>query len=123
MDIIMGTKTIIRNSASVTIDGKTFKNIKGTMEINSKGIFVDGKPLEEYKEPPVVKVIINGNVESIETENADVEVKGSVNTITSKNGNISCQEVKGNLETKNGNVCCGRVGGDVTTKNGNIIHS
>lgn len=112
-----------RCNGKTTINGKVYQNLNGTMEITAKGIFINGKPLEEYQEPPVFKIIIEGNVESIETEDADVEVKGSVTNVTSKNGNISCQEVKGNVDSKNGNVCCGRVSGDVTTKNGNIIHS
>ena len=115
-------KTIINNIfGSFWANGKEYKNIKGTIEINDNGIFVDGKPIEQYKEPPVFKIEVTGNVESIETENADVEVKGSVNTITSKNGNVTCGDVTGNVDSKNGNVHCGKVAGDVTTKNGNIM--
>lgn len=118
----MATRTIINScKGSFSLNGKEYKNISGTVEITDNGIFVNGKPIEEYKEPPVFKVIIEGSVESIETENADVEVKGSVGTIASKNGNVTCGEVTGNVETKNGNVMCGKVAGDVTTKNGNIM--
>lgn len=118
----MSTRTVINQmSGSFWANGKEYKNIKGTIEINDDGIFVDGKPIEEYKEPPVFKIVVEGSVESIETENADVEVKGSVNTITSKNGNVTCGDVMGNVDSKNGNVCCGNVAGDVTTKNGNIM--
>lgn len=118
----MSTRTVINQmSGSFWANGKEYKNIKGTIEINDDGIFVDGKPIEEYKEPPVFKIVVEGSVESIETENADVEVKGSVNTITSKNGNVTCGDVMGNVDSKNGKVCCGNVAGDVTTKNGNIM--
>ena len=118
----MATRTIINScSGSFSVNGKEYNNIKGTIEITDNGIYVNGKPIEEYKEPPVFKIFVEGNVESIETENADVEVKGSVNTINSQNGNVTCSEVKGNVESKNGNIMCGKVEGDVTTKNGNIM--
>lgn len=117
----MATRTFIQHVAgSFFTNGKEYKNIKGTIEINDNGIFVNGSPIEEYKEPPVFKLVVEGSVESIETENADVEVKGFVHSVTSKNGNITCGDVMGNVDSKNGNVHCGRVAGDVTTKNGNI---
>ena len=114
--------TIINHcTGSFYANGKEYKNIKGTIEITDSGIFVDGKPIEEYKEPPVFKIVIEGSVETIESENADVEVKGTVTTVNSKNGNVTCSKVLGNVETKNGNVMCGSVDGEVTTKNGNIM--
>lgn len=120
----MATRTIINQcKGSFWANGKEYKNINGTIEINDNGIFVNGKPIEEYKEAPVFKIVVEGNVESIDTENADVEVKGSVNTITSKNGNVTCGDVTGNVDNKNGNVMCGKVAGDVTTKNGNIMRA
>jgi len=115
-------KTIINSvGGSFSFNGKEYKHIHGQVVITDKGIFVDGKPIEEYEEPPVFKIVVEGNVETIETENADVEVNGSVNTITSKNGNVKCKDVTGSVDSKNGNVYCGSVGGDVTTKNGNIF--
>jgi hypothetical protein len=114
------TTTIIK-SGSIHINGKVYKNIQGSMEITDKGIFINGKPIEEYKEPPVFKIVIEGDLESVVTENAEVEVKGNVKDITSKNGNITCAEVLGNVDCKNGNITCGNVRGDVTTKNGNIM--
>lgn len=110
------------NGGKTVINGKTYSNIRGNMEINDKGVFVNGKPIEEYEEPPVFKIEINGNVETIESENADIEVKGDVRTVNSKNGNISIgRDVLENVESKNGNIhISGKVMGDVTTKNGNI---
>ena len=117
----MGTTIINSIKGSFYANGKKYENINGRVEITDRGIFVNGKPIEEYKEPPVFKIIVEGNVESIETENADVKVKGTVNTVSSKNGNVNCGDVTGNVDSKNGNVHCGRVAGDVTTKNGNIF--
>lgn len=104
------------------INGKVYENISGTMEITDKGVFVNGKPIEEYDAPPVFKIEISGNVETIESECADIEVKGDVKNVNSKNGNISVgHDVLENVESKNGNIhVYGKVMGDVTTKNGNI---
>ena len=112
------------NCGKIVVNGKVYENVKGTMEITDKGIFVNGKPIEEYEEAPVLKIEISGNVESISSENADIEVRGNVNNVTTKNGNVNVgKDVLQNVDTKNGNVHVnGKVMGDVTTKNGNIHH-
>ena len=118
------TKTIIRQTGKIYIDGKTYSNIKGTMEITDRGVFVNGVPIEEYKEPTVINLILEGNVDSIIAENGDVTVNGDVGSIESKNGNVSVKgTIKGNVESKNGNVTiAGDVKGDVNAKNGNVIY-
>ena len=117
--------TIISNihgNGKTVINGKVYENIRGNMTITDEGIFIDGKPIEEYKEPPVIKIEITGSVDAIESENADVTVNGPAGSVTTKNGNVQVSNgVRGNVDTKNGNVTVGGgVGGDVTTKNGNI---
>ena len=118
------TITQISGSGTVIINGKTYTNVKGNMVITDKGIYVDGKPLEEYKEPFMVNLTIQGNVESVNCENNDIHIEGKVGDTTSKNGNITIKgNVKGNVDSKNGNITIsGSVNGNVTSKNGNIIH-
>ena len=114
--------TNINCGGSITINGKTYENIQGVMTITDEGVFVDGKPIEEYKEPFRVEVTINGDVQNISTENAPVNVEGTVNDVNSKNGNITVKgNILGNAITKNGNITAGSIHGDATTKNGNII--
>lgn len=117
------TITQISSCGSITINGKTYSNIKGTMTITDEGIFVDGKPIEEYKEPFQVELIIKGNVQSVEAENSPVKIEGEVGSVLSKNGNVSIKgNVLGNAETKNGNIVVGGdVHGNATTKNGSIM--
>lgn len=112
----------IHGSGKTVINGKVYENISGNMVINDNGVFINGQPIEEYKEPFVLKIEIQGTVESIESENADVTVNGSAGSVLTKNGNVRVSNgVTGNVETKNGNITVGGgVGGDVTTKNGNI---
>lgn len=115
--------------SKVTINGKTrvngrYVNLTGqNISITDRGIFVNGKPIEEFDDSqvPVLKIEITGNVESLTTENGEVTVNGRVGTVVSKNGNVNCQTVEGNVESKNGNVMCGKIMGDCDTKNGNIM--
>jgi len=117
--------TTINKCSKISINGKIYENIKGTMEITDKGIFVNGQPIEEYKEPTVVYLIIEGDVECITSDCGDITVHGSAKTINSKNGNVIIKStVEGNVESKNGNITItGGVNGDVTSKNGNIMYN
>lgn len=115
--------------SKVTINGKTqinghYINLTGqNVSITDNGIYVNGKPIEEFDESqvPVLRIEITGNVESLTTENGEITVNGRVGTVVSKNGNVNCQTVEGNVESKNGNVMCGKIMGDCDTKNGNIM--
>lgn len=117
--------------SKVTINGKTrvngrYVNLTGqNITIIDRGMFVNGKPIEEFDESqvPVLKIEITGNVESLTTENGEVTVNGRVGTVVSKNGNVECQTVEGNVESKNGNVIVTTCHGDCDTKNGNIIRN
>lgn len=117
--------------SKVTINGKTrvngrYVNLTGqNITITDRGMFVNGKPIEEFDESqvPVLKIEITGNIESLTTENGEVTVNGRVGTVVSKNGNVECQTVDGNVESKNGNVIVTTCHGDCDTKNGNIIRN
>ena len=117
--------------SKVTINGKTqingrYINLTGqNVSITDNGIYVNGKPIEEFDESqvPVLRIEITGNVETIETEDADVTVNGRVGSISSKNGNVQAQTVEGDIVSKNGNVCVNTCHGSCDTKNGNIIRN
>lgn len=117
--------------SKVTINGKTrvngrYVNLTGqNITITDRGMFVNGKPIEEFDDSqvPVLKIEITGNIESLTTENGEVTVNGRVGTVVSKNGNVECQTVEGNVESKNGNVIVTTCHGDCDTKNGNIIRN
>lgn len=117
--------------SKMTINGKTlvngrYVNLTGqNITITDRGMFVNGKPIEEFDESQmlVLKIEITGNIETLTTENGEITVNGRVGSVVSKNGNVNCQTVEGNVETKNGNVICGNVMGDCDTKNGNIIRN
>lgn len=82
--------------SKVTINGKTrvngrYVNLTGqNITITDRGVFVNGKPIEEFDDSqvPVLKIEITGNVES-------------------KNGNVMCGKIMGDCDTKNGNIMRG----------------
>lgn len=83
-------------NSKITISGKTqingrYINLTGqNVSITDNGIYVNGKPIEEFDESqvPVLKIEITGNVES-------------------KNGNVMCGKIMGDCDTKNGNIMRG----------------
>ena len=120
------TKTTIMNCNGKMVIGGREIDAKGRkIEINDNCVFIDGVPAEQFKgeERPVLKIEIMGNVETIETEDADVTVNGRVGSISSKNGNVQAQTVEGDIVSKNGNVCVNTCHGSCDTKNGNIIRN
>ena len=117
--------------SKMTFNRKTKINVRyitltgQSVSITYNGIYVNGKPIEEFDESqvPVLKIEITGNIESLTTENGEVTVNGRVGSVVSKNGNIECQTVEGNAESKNGNIFVTTCHGDCDTKNGNIFHN
>ena len=101
--------------SKVIINGKTqingrYINLTGqNVSITDNGIYVNGKPIEEFDESqvPVLRIEITGNVESLTTENGEVTVNGRVGTVVSKNGNVMCGKIMGDCDTKNGNIMRG----------------
>ena len=112
----------LHGNGKTVINGKTYENVSGRITITDDGVYVNGKPIEEYEEPFVLRIEIYGHVDSIASDNADVTVNGTVGSVVSKNGNVRVSNgVTGNVESMNGNITIyGHIDGDVTTQNGNI---
>ena len=107
---------------SVTINGKNYGNVNGTVSINNNKITVGGVDIEDLQQLDCkeINIIIHGNVDVLEVENGELTINGSVKSLDSRNGNVQCWNVDGNVETRNGNVQCGAVQGSVKTRNGSI---
>ncbi|MCR5065125.1 MAG: hypothetical protein K6A67_05075 [Bacteroidales bacterium] len=115
----------LHHNGKVTVDGKVYENINGNVEITDRGVFVNGVPIAEYEQAPVLKIEFVGRAEKIECDNADVTITGDVGEVNTINGNVNVgHDVLGNCESKNGNIFVeGKVSGNVVTKNGSIHHS
>lgn len=108
----------------ITINGKTITHSgRGDVCISNGKVTIGGVDVKDLNDidEKVINIVVEGNVENLSTDDADVTVNGSVHTVNTKNGNVTCGDVSGDVETKNGNVMCGSVQGDATTKNGNIM--
>lgn len=98
----MDITTKINFYGSKTHVNGRYVNLTGqNVTITDKGLFVNGKTIEEFDDSqlPVIKIEITGNIENLTTENGDITVNGRVGAITSKNGNVDCQTVEGNVES------------------------
>ena len=117
----VGSVTITNSSGGATINGKTYP--AGDISINNGKVFVNGVEQDgDLSNSPTINIIIDGDVELVETGNANVTAV-NCGSIKTGNGNVNCSgNVSGDVTTRLGNVKCGAIGGDVTTKLGNISH-
>jgi hypothetical protein len=93
----------------ITVNGKTY--IGNNVTINNGQVIVDGK-VQEKGVSGVVKVIVEGKIDSLKTQSS-VEMHGSVLGDIDAGGSVKVSgDVKGSIDA-GGSVSCGSVGGDV----------
>lgn len=129
-------------SCNMTINGKAYRNINGSISVQGNKVFVNGRPIEDLEQMEEKNISItitgevsslsadccdtihvDGNVGKIRTTSGDVEVSGRVDgDIQTTSGDINCSDVTGDVSTTSGDVICDRVGGGVSTMSGNIRH-
>lgn len=100
---------VVSNNGTISIkDGKIYVN---GQERSSCGKSADDISLAVY---------VEGNVNSLRTDNAPIGVKGSVGDINTVNGNVKCANVSGYVNSVNGNIRCESVNGDANSINGDV---
>lgn len=98
-------KTTVSN---MSISGKT------SVRIDSSGVYVDGKKMDiEADENQEIKIIVKGNLATLECFNAEVhgDIYGDA-----ESHNLSCKNIGGNVESHNVK-CSGNISGDVDAHN------
>ena len=114
------------NKKTITINGATISNkINGNVRTiiqSGNSITVNGVEISELFEDCLnVTINLEGDVETIKTDNADINITGNVSgSVMNTNGNIKCVSILGNAENKNGNIKAKQINGDAKTHNGNI---
>lgn len=90
-------------SSRMTINGKTYT---GTNIMMKNGIvYVDGKAVDDKELQQAKTIIINGDVEKIESYGGDVNVTGDVTHIKTGAGDVHISgDAYGNIETGAGDV-------------------
>lgn len=127
MEINVGSQTIKISSGgnnSIIINGTALADIDvdniNITQVNGR-VIINGKDITEQYSEQQINIVVNGDVQTIASENATVVVNGNIGgDITSLNGNIQCVDISGNCESKNGNIAARNINGSVNTKNGNI---
>ena len=118
----------------VTINGKTYsgksvsvRNGKVIIDGNEQkcddkiiNIMVEGD-IERLDVGCAEKIAIAGNVGSVKTDTANVDINGNVEGgVTTEVGNVKCGDVGGNVRSEVGNITCENVNGKVKTEVGDI---
>lgn len=86
--------------SKITINGKTITHSgRGDVCISNNKITIGGVDIKDLDtiEERTINIVIEGNVENIKTEDADITVNGTAGTATTKNGNITCGDVSGDV--------------------------
>lgn len=110
----------------IVINGKAFEVSKGaSFSVVNGSLIVDGKAvsLDEFQNEPVIQITVEGNVQNIDTVNANVTVNGEVGSVKTTSGDIevSCAVVEGSVSTMSGDIdITGSVNGNVSTMSGDV---
>lgn len=95
--------------SNITINGKTYSG--NNIQVINDQVFIDGKCAGDDFKNKDVKVIIEGDVASVESDRS-VDVKGNVQGDIAAKGSVACDAVGGSVKSK-GSVSCDSVGKDV----------
>lgn len=111
-------KITSNGSASITIDGRTFKG--NNVSIIGNKVVIDG--VEQSGElVGNIRITVNGNVDNIETTSGDIEVRGAVGEVETTSGDVIVHSnISGSVKTMSGDVTAGSIGGNVKTMSGDI---
>ncbi len=104
---------------TVNINGTKITG-KGNIVVSNGKIFVDGKDVTpDAKE---INIAVNGNIETLEVDACSkVAVIGNVGSIKTASADVEIRgDVHGGIQTMSGDVDCGNIGGSVSTMSGDI---
>lgn len=110
--------------SKVTINGKTqingrYINLTGqNVSITDNGIYVNGKPIEEFDESqvPVLRIEITGNVESLTTENGEITVNGRVGTVSQRTAMSTVRRLRATWRARTAMSCAAKSWETVTQR-------
>lgn len=139
--LLLSGGTAYAEKCGISINGKCYNVPKGAHEIkaDSKGITVDGKPIEDFQKNPakIINVTVNAPVESINDANSvivtgavakihsntgEIHVNGNVSAgVSSSTGDIQISGyVTGDVHSSTGDINAKQINGNITTSTGNV---
>jgi len=100
------------NMGTITINGKTYSG--NSIQVSGNAVYIDGKLADEEGDSTtrIVKIIVEGDLVSVNAERGSVEVRGDVGTFVKAGGSVACKNVGGDADA-GGSINCGNVSGDV----------
>jgi hypothetical protein len=109
----------MNSNSTVSINGQTYSG--NNVSIINGNVVIDGNKQDQVLEGPI-SVVVNGNVDRVETTSGDVDVTGSTGTVSTMSGSVTCGgNISGDVSTMSGSVRCdGSIGGSVETMSGSI---
>lgn len=97
---VSNTVTVSGNqNCDIKINGKSYTG--KTLDVNGNSAYVDGVSVENL----VKSITINGDVESVSTVSADVNIHKNARNVDTVSGNVTCGgDITGSVDTVSGNI-------------------
>lgn len=103
----------------IEINGRSFSG--SNISIIGGKVIVDGKEVDGLQDEKEINIVVNGDIETLQSGNGNVSVTGSAGSVQTVNGGVEITgNVTGSIKTVNGDIRCGEVHGSVNSVNGNI---
>lgn len=104
--------------SSVIINGKSY--IGSTVKVSGNKITINGTDVTP--DTKIVNITIEGDVDEVSADYCEkIVVNGNVKTLQTTSGDIECKDVQGDIKTTSGDVeCGGNVGGSIQTVSGDV---
>lgn len=108
---------------TVYINGQRIVTSGGNISVINGKVTIDGDDVDlgQFKEK-VINIVVEGNVNSINSGSADITVNGGTGTVSTQSGDVKVKgDVTGSVSTMSGDVGVkGKVEGNVKTMSGDI---
>jgi len=117
------TMTTGGSTTTIVVNGKSYSLPKGTkVQITNQGVLVNGTQIEEFDQTGLktISITINGDVNSVETDGAELTVHGDVTTVSTVSGDVKATTISGSVSTMSGDVTSNEIHGSVKTMSGDI---
>lgn len=103
--------------SSIIINGKSY--IGSSVKVSGNKITINGTDVTP--DTKVINIQIDGDVDSIDVDYCEkVVVNGNVKSLNTTSGDVECGDVQGDIKGTSGDIQCGNVGGSVQTVSGDV---
>jgi len=102
----------------IVVNGKQYNG--NNVSMRNGIVYIDGK-LADTNDEKVITITVTGNIQSLEADYCkSIIVNGDVNKLQTTSGDVECGNVTGNIQSTSGDIECGNIGGDASSTSGDI---